>query len=233
MVAKMRPWPRSVTASAAAGCSHDDADLADLHPRHAACARLVSGGEHADLQLAAVRIGADHRTAMARSGRPFFNSGTSPKSTPRPFRPSRCSARCEPAASPCSTSRARNLSGARSADLPGQGASQIGTTLAIDGCTAAATLLAGDYFSVNEHELQDGRGRRHGFDGNGNMTPTFEPRCAALACRQRAAHPGAADGHLHAAVGRVEVEHAARTFRPSRSTPSIWCEYRTSHSCRR
>ena len=54
-----------------------------------------------------------------------------------------------------------------------KGASPTGTTLAIDGCTAAATLLAGDYFAVNgelKMVVADAAA-----DGSGNMTLTFEP----------------------------------------------------------
>jgi len=54
-----------------------------------------------------------------------------------------------------------------------KGASQTGTTLAIDGCTVGATLLAGDYFAVNgelKMVVADATA-----DGSGNMTLSFEP----------------------------------------------------------
>lgn len=54
-----------------------------------------------------------------------------------------------------------------------KGASQTGTTLAIDGCTAGATLLAGDFFAVNgELKMVVANATA---DGAGEMTLTFEP----------------------------------------------------------
>ena len=53
------------------------------------------------------------------------------------------------------------------------GASQTGTTLAIDGLAAGATLLAGDYFAVNgELKMVVANATA---DGTGAMTVTFEP----------------------------------------------------------
>jgi hypothetical protein len=54
-----------------------------------------------------------------------------------------------------------------------KGAAQTGNTLLIDGCTVAATLLAGDYFTVNgelKMIVADATA-----DGAGEMTLTFEP----------------------------------------------------------
>ncbi len=54
-----------------------------------------------------------------------------------------------------------------------KGASQTGTTLAIDGCTVGATLLAGDFFAVNgelKMVVADATA-----DGAGEMSLTFEP----------------------------------------------------------
>lgn len=54
-----------------------------------------------------------------------------------------------------------------------KGASQTGTTLAIDGCTVGATLLAGDFFAVNgELKMVVANSTA---DGAGEMTLTFEP----------------------------------------------------------
>ena len=53
------------------------------------------------------------------------------------------------------------------------GASQTGNTLAIDGCTAGTTLLAGDCFSVNgEFKMVTDDATAN---GSGQMTLTFEP----------------------------------------------------------
>lgn len=54
-----------------------------------------------------------------------------------------------------------------------KGASQTGTTLAIDGCTVGATLLVGDFFAVNgelKMVVADATA-----DGAGEMSLTFEP----------------------------------------------------------
>lgn len=54
-----------------------------------------------------------------------------------------------------------------------KGASQTGTTLAIDACTVGATLLAGDFFAVNgelKMVVADATA-----DGAGEMSLTFEP----------------------------------------------------------
>lgn len=54
-----------------------------------------------------------------------------------------------------------------------KGASQTGTTLALDGFTAGATLLAGDYFAVGGElkiVVADAAA-----DGSGEMSVTFEP----------------------------------------------------------
>ena len=54
-----------------------------------------------------------------------------------------------------------------------KGAAQTGNTLIIDGCTVAATLLAGDYFAVNSElkmVVEDATA-----NGSGEMTLTIEP----------------------------------------------------------